>query len=106
MVHMLHSRVDRMGTKRLRRGVGQALEYLAAAHIDLRLWLTGKADRELPPLRMRFVGMGDFRAIGEELAALLARVGGLRRSEERRVGKECRSRGSADDYNKTSAPDS
>src|SRR6185503_10967146 len=66
-----------MGTKRLRRQARTALEYLAAAHIDLRLWLTGKADPELPPLRMRFVGMGDFREIGEEMASLLVRVGGL-----------------------------
>src|SRR5436309_7246167 len=70
-----------MGTKRLRRRARQALEYLAAAHIDLRLWLTGKSDPELPPLRMRFVGMGDFRAIGQELAELLVRVGGLRPSD-------------------------
>jgi len=67
-----------MGTKRLRRRARGALEYLAAAHIDFRLWLTGKADPELPPLRMRFVGMGDFREIGEEMAGLLVRVGGLR----------------------------
>ena len=70
-----------MGTKRLRRRARGALEYLAAAHIDFRLWLTGKSDPELPPLRMRFVGMGDFRAIGEEMRGLLARVGGLRRTD-------------------------
>src|SRR5262245_59442347 len=70
-----------MGTKRLRRRARHALEYLAAAHIDLRLWLTGKSDPELPPLRMRFVGMGDFRAIGEELLNLLVRYGGLRRTD-------------------------
>ncbi len=70
-----------MGTKRLRRRAQHALEYLAAAHIDLRLWLTGKTDRELPPLRMRFVGMGDFRAIGEELLDLLVQYGGLRRTD-------------------------
>jgi SAM-dependent methyltransferase len=70
-----------MGTKRLRRRARHALEYLAAAHIDLRLWLTGKADPELPPLRMRFVGMGDFRGIGEELLNLLVHYGGLRRTD-------------------------
>src|SRR5437870_5090469 len=70
-----------MGTKRLRRRVRDALEYLAAAHIDLRLWLTGKVDPELPPLRMRFVGMGDFRAIGDEMLDLFVRVGGLRRTD-------------------------
>ena len=70
-----------MGTKRLRRRARRALEYLAAAHIDLRLWLTGKSDPELPPLRMRFVGMGDFRSIGEELLNLLVHYGGLRRTD-------------------------
>jgi SAM-dependent methyltransferase len=49
--------------------------YLFAAYIDLRLFVTGKADRELPPLRLRDVGQGDFRAIGEGLAALLVRHG-------------------------------
>ena len=67
-----------MRTKRLRRAVRRSLEYLAAAHIDLRLWLTGKTDREIPPLRMRFVGIGDFRGVGNDLAALLVKTGGLR----------------------------
>ncbi|MGN6184385.1 MAG: methyltransferase domain-containing protein [Thermoanaerobaculia bacterium] len=49
--------------------------YLHAAYIDLRLFLTGKAERDLPPLRLRDVGQGDFRAIGEGLAALLVRHG-------------------------------
>ena len=70
-----------MGTKRLRRRARRALEYLAAAHIDMRLWLTGKSDPELPPLRMRFVGMGDFRSIGEELLNLLVHYGSLRRTD-------------------------
>ena len=65
-----------MGTKRLRRAVRDLWEYLFAAHLDLRLWLTGKTDPELPPLRLRFVGMGDFRAIGEEMLDLLVRYGG------------------------------
>src|SRR5512132_200266 len=70
-----------MGTKRLRRRGARAWEYLKAAHIDFRLWLTGKGDPELPPLRMRFVGMGDFRAIGEELLNLLVHYGSLRRTD-------------------------
>src|SRR5258705_7027013 len=70
-----------MGTNRLRRRARRALDYLAAAHIDLRLWLTGKSDPELPPLRMRFVGTGDFRAIGQEMLDLLVRYGGLRRTD-------------------------
>ena len=50
-------------------------KYLHAAYIDLRLFLTGKSDPELPPLRLRDVGGGDFRAIGEALAAMLVRHG-------------------------------
>jgi SAM-dependent methyltransferase len=64
-----------MGTKRLRRGVRRLLDWLAAAYIDLRLWATGKADPELPPLRLRFVGVGDFRTVGDELKELLVRFG-------------------------------
>ncbi|HEV8659768.1 MAG TPA: methyltransferase domain-containing protein [Thermoanaerobaculia bacterium] len=44
--------------------------YLAAAYIDLRLLATGKAERDLPPLRLRFVGAGDFRAVGKHLLDL------------------------------------
>lgn len=49
--------------------------WLHAAYIDLRLFLTGKRDPELPPLRLRDVGAGDFRAVGEEMRALLVRHG-------------------------------
>jgi SAM-dependent methyltransferase len=49
--------------------------YLHAAYIDLRLFLTGKRERGLPPLRLRDVGGGDFKRIGDELAALLIRHG-------------------------------
>jgi SAM-dependent methyltransferase len=51
--------------------------YLHAAYIDLRLFATGKTERDLPPLRLRDVGQGDFRRIGDELAALLVRSGNL-----------------------------
>jgi len=51
------------------------MNYLHAAYIDLRLWLTGKAEKDLPPLRLRDVGAGDFRRIGEDLATLLVRHG-------------------------------
>jgi SAM-dependent methyltransferase len=67
-----------MHTKRLRRRVRRAIDYLKAAHIDLRLWLTGKTDPEIPPLRLQIVGFGDFRRMGEELARLLIGAGGLR----------------------------
>jgi len=69
-----------MKTKRLRRQVRRVMDWVAAAHIDLRLWLTGKTDPELPPLRLRFVGVGDFRTVGEELKDLLIRFG-LKRSD-------------------------
>jgi SAM-dependent methyltransferase len=49
--------------------------YLHAAYIDLRLFLSGKSEKGLPPLRLRDVGQGDFRAIGESLAAMLVRHG-------------------------------
>ena len=50
--------------------------YLRAAYIDLRLFLTGKRDPELPPLRLRKdVGLGDFRTIGEASRRLLLRHG-------------------------------
>lgn len=51
--------------------------YLHAAYIDLRLFATGKVEHDLPPLRLRDVGQGDFRRIGEELAELLVRAGKL-----------------------------
>lgn len=64
-----------MGTKRLRRHVRHMLEWAAAARDDIRLSLGGGRDRELPPMRLRFVGAGDFRAVGEELKELLGRFG-------------------------------
>lgn len=48
----------------------RTVRYSRAAYIDLRLFLTGKADPELPPLRLRDVGTGDFRAMGEHLLEL------------------------------------
>jgi SAM-dependent methyltransferase len=63
---------------RLRTAVRQKIEYLRAAYIDLRLFATGKSDPELPPMRLRFVGMGDFRSVGESLVKLLIDTGGLR----------------------------
>jgi len=50
--------------------------YLRAAYIDLRLFATGKAERDLPPLRLRKdVGLGDFRSIGAASRRLLIRHG-------------------------------
>lgn len=49
--------------------------YLLAAYIDLRLAVTGKAERDLPPLRLRDVGAGDFREIGDLLVQMLVQHG-------------------------------
>ncbi|HXH38053.1 MAG TPA: class I SAM-dependent methyltransferase [Thermoanaerobaculia bacterium] len=64
-----------MGTKRLRRHVRHLLAWAAAAGDDVRLLLSGERDRDLPPMRLRFVGAGDFRSVGEELQKLLVRFG-------------------------------
>lgn len=54
----------------------QQLErYLRNAALDLRLFLGGKRDPELPPHRYRQIGPGDFRERGQWLAALLLRNG-------------------------------
>src|SRR5438045_2254960 len=49
------------------------VQYLRGALADL----TGCHDPELPPMRLRFVGAGDFRAVGDEMVNLLTNVGGL-----------------------------
>jgi SAM-dependent methyltransferase len=54
------------------------LRALRGAIEDARLFVTGRRDRELPPMRLRFVGAGDFRAVGDEMVKLLTTVGGLR----------------------------
>lgn len=51
-------------------------DYLRAAYIDLRLFVTGKTEKGLPPLRLRGdVGHGDFRSIGAASRKLLIRHG-------------------------------
>ena len=58
-----------MNTSELRR-------YLHAAYIDLRLFVTGKTEKGLPPMRLRRdVGHGDFRSIGAASRKLLIRHG-------------------------------
>jgi len=51
--------------------------WIRAALTDARLFVTRQADATLPPMRLRFVGAGDFRAVGDELVRLLVDVGGL-----------------------------
>ncbi len=58
------------------------LQYLHSAYIDLRLLLTGKRERDLPPMRLRFVGGGDFRKIGEEMVQLLIERAGLQPTDD------------------------
>jgi SAM-dependent methyltransferase len=57
--------------------IARLVRWVGAAYIDLRLGLTGKADRELPPLRLRFVGDGDFVGVGGQLAGLVLEKGGV-----------------------------
>lgn len=54
------------------------LRWLRGALEDARLFVAGRRDRQLPPMRLRFVGAGDFRAVGDEMVNLLTSVGGLR----------------------------
>jgi cyclopropane fatty-acyl-phospholipid synthase-like methyltransferase len=55
--------------------IARLIRWGGAAYVDLRLSLTGKTDRELPPLRLRFVGDGDFVAVGGQLAELVLENG-------------------------------
>lgn len=67
-----------MGTKRLRRRLRHGRDWLRAAAADAWAFTTRGVDPELPPLRLRFVGQGDFRALGDELLRVLVDCG-LRR---------------------------
>lgn len=55
--------------------IARLFRYVGAAYVDLRLALAGKSDRELPPLRLRFVGDGDFVGVGDQLADLVLEHG-------------------------------
>lgn len=57
------------------RPIERLFRYVEAAYIDLRVVLAGKADREVPPLRLRFVGDGDFETVGDQLAGLVLEHG-------------------------------
>lgn len=70
-----------MSLKRIRHRLRRTREWLRAAAADARQTVTRTRDRELPPMRLRFVGAGDFRAVGEELVQLLIDVGGLKPSD-------------------------
>jgi SAM-dependent methyltransferase len=51
------------------------VRFSRAAYVDLRLFITGKSDPDLPPLRLRDVGLGDFRVIGQHLFNLTVTYG-------------------------------
>jgi SAM-dependent methyltransferase len=59
----------------LRRFAIDTTRTVRAAARDLRLFVTGKRDPDLPPHRYRRVGAGDFRLMGRWLADLLVRNG-------------------------------
>jgi SAM-dependent methyltransferase len=45
--------------------------------LDIKDTLTGKRDKAYPPRRLNFVGSADFKAVGDEFAALFKSLGGL-----------------------------
>lgn len=55
--------------------IERAVRYAHAAYVDFRLNLTGKAEPDVPPIRLQFVGAGDFRAAGEHLLHLTLTYG-------------------------------
>lgn len=55
----------------------RTVRHVRASYIDLRLFLTGKGDPDLPPLRLRDIGGGDFREMGQHLLGLTRTYGRL-----------------------------
>jgi SAM-dependent methyltransferase len=60
------------------RPADRLVRYARAAYVDLRVFLAGKSNADVPPLRLRFVGDGDFRAVGDQLAELVLAHGAVR----------------------------
>ena len=58
--------------------IRQGLRYVIGAGRDTFEGLTGRADPELPPHRLRSVGAGDFRSIGDNMVRHFIDPGGLR----------------------------
>jgi len=65
----------------IRHRLRRARQWVRAATEDARQALAGTRDPELPPVRLRFVGAGDFRSVGEEMLQLLIGTGGLKPSD-------------------------
>jgi SAM-dependent methyltransferase len=63
----------------VRTQITRLLRNAHATYVDLRLFAAGKADPRLPPMRLRFVGSGDFVEIGCEMLAVLVTYGNLPR---------------------------
>lgn len=61
----------------VRPSLERVARYLRAAYVDIRLFLAGKGERDIPPLRLRFVGSGDFRAVGDHLLGLTKTRGSI-----------------------------
>jgi SAM-dependent methyltransferase len=57
--------------------VRQGLRYVVGLGKDATERITGQADDELPPHRLRSVGAGDFRAIGDNMVRHFIDPGGL-----------------------------
>jgi SAM-dependent methyltransferase len=67
--------------KQIRHRLRRARQWVRAASEDARQALAGTRDPELPPMRLRFVGAGDFRSVGEEMLQLLIATGGLKATD-------------------------
>ena len=50
----------------------------AALLIDSGAWLSGEVDRNIPPMRLRFVGRGNFTATGCEFLRYFTEYGGMK----------------------------
>ena len=50
----------------------------AALPIDSGAWLSGEVDRNIPPMRLRFVGHGNFTATGCEFLRYFTEYGGMK----------------------------
>ena len=67
--------------KQIRHRIRRARQWLRAAAEDAWQAISGTRDPELPPMRLRFVGAGDFRDVGDELVRLLIAKGGLQSTD-------------------------
>ena len=76
-IENLFARVDSALQRRLRPPFREMARRLVYAPVDAAEWLLGKGGRSLPPRGLRFVGAGDFAAVGLEFRDLLIEECGL-----------------------------